>query len=138
MVDPRRDEPADQVGPAVQVNQLVLAAPTGDLWPRRRRSRLVIVAAWGREGVDEDLDLTPEPGAVPLEPDRLLDGQQLVQALPLERCRDIVGEARRRRPRPLRVGGGENLVVADRLEEAKGRSELLVGLAAEADDDVGR
>ena len=52
--------------------------------------------------------------------------------------RDVVGEPRRRRARSWRVRGGEDLVVTDRLEQTERRPELLVGLAAEPDDDVGR
>ena len=46
-------------------------------------------------------------------------------------------QARRRRPRARRVGRGEDLVVADRPEQIEGRLVLGLGLAAEADDDVG-
>ena len=41
-------------------------------------------------------------------------------------------------PGPRRVGRGEDLVVADRLEQVERRLELRLGLAAEPDDDVGR
>ena len=51
--------------------------------------------------VDEDLDLAAEPGLVALEPDRLLERQQLVQPAPLVVRRDVVGEARRGRAGPL-------------------------------------
>ena len=55
---------------------------------------------------------------------------------PLHGRGHVVGEARRRRARARRVGGREDLVEADRLEQAERRLELRLGLAAEADDDV--
>ena len=45
---------------------------------------------------------------------------------------------RRGRAGPDRVSGGEDLVVPDGLEQPEGRLVLGLGLAAEADDDVGR
>ena len=61
-----------------------------------------------------------------------------VQAAALVGRRDVVGEPRRGRAGPRRVGRREDLVVADRLEQPQRRLELRLGLAAEADDDVGR
>ena len=112
---------------------------------RRRASRaspssavFVLVAAGRNDRVDEHLDLAPEPCAVALEPDRLLEREQLVEACPLLGRRHVVGELRRRRPGSHGVRGREHLVVADGLEEAERRLELLAGLAAEPDDHVGR
>ena len=65
--------------------------------------------------------------------------EQLVQPSPLDVGGHVVGEMRRRRPGPLRVGGREDLVVADASRAgASVARELGVGLAAEPDDHVGR
>ena len=86
---------------------------------RRDAPRRVGLSSWswlrgGVDRVDEDLDLAAEPRPVALEPDRLLEREQLVQPAPLDVGRDVVGEVRRGRPGPLRVRGREDLVVADR------------------------
>ncbi len=126
------------------VDQLVLARPTRDGRTRGRtralefRLSIVVVRAARTGSLDEDLDGPPEPGAVALEPDRLLDGEQLVEPAPLLGRRHVVGQAGRRRPRTDRVGRREDLVVADHPKQVERRLELGLGLAAEADDDVGR
>ena len=103
---------------------------------RSRRPRLVVVAARRRHGVDEHVHLAPDPGLVSCEPDPFLQGEQDVEPPLLLGDRHVVGEVRRRRPRPDRVGRGEDLVVPDRLEQRQRRFELGLGLAAEPHDDV--
>ena len=56
---------------------------------------LVLVGARRHDRVDEHLDVAPEPGLVPLEPDRLLQGQQLVEPAALVVGGHVVGEAGR-------------------------------------------
>ncbi len=99
---------------------------------------IVVVTAGRVDRVDEDLDLAPQPRLIALEPDPLLEREEVVEAAALDVGRDVVGELRRRRPGARRVGRGEDLVVADGLEKGESLLELRLGLAAEADDDVGR
>ena len=61
-----------------------------------------------------------------------------LQPAPLLRRRHVVGQARCRRSRAGREGRREDLVVADLAQQVQRRLELRLGLAAEADDDVGR
>src|SRR5690242_12766733 len=99
---------------------------------------VVLVAARRDDGVDEDLRRAPDPRAVLLEADPLLEREQLVEPAALLRGRDIVGEPGRGRPGALAVRRGEHLVVADGLEQPERGLVLGVGLAAEPDDDVRR
>ena len=98
----------------------------------------MLVAAGRNDRVDEHFDLAVEPCTIALEPDRLLEREQLVETFPLLGRRHVVGELRRRGPGSHGVRRREDLVVADRLEEAERGFELFAGLAAEPDDHVGR
>ena len=96
-------------------------------------------AARRHDGVDEDLRRPARPTPrLRSSPIALLDAEQLVQPAALLRRGHVVGQPRRRRARALAVGGREDLVVADGLEQPERRLVLGLGLAAEADDDVGR
>ena len=144
MLDPDVDEPPDEVRQASQVDEGVTPAATGQVHRPGRPCggartfgepgvRIVVGVAAGRhDRLDEDLAVVPDPCPVALEADRLLEGEELVQAASLDRRSDVVGEMGGGRPGPDRVGGREDLVVADRLEQAQGRLELGFGLAAEA------
>ena len=63
--------------------------------------------------------------------------QQAIETALLHRQRDIIRPPRRRRSRPRRVCLQVDDVEAHRLHQRLGAGELGVGLAAEADDDVG-
>src|SRR6185369_15930252 len=98
-------QPPDQLRAAGEVDELVLTRPPGDhrAWHPVRRAAavlVVIVAPGWRYRVDEDLDLATDPRPVPLQPDPLLQREQLVEPAPLHVGPDVVGEAGRGRPRP--------------------------------------
>src|SRR4029079_5962988 len=90
VLDSRGHEPADQLRSAVEMDELVLAAPPGHARPGGGPPPplvlvvVVVVASRRRHRVDEDLDVAPDPRPIALEPDRLLAREQLVQAGPLE------------------------------------------------------
>ena len=83
------------------------AGSTGSVPSTARRDRdglvgvLVFVRARRNDRVDQDLDRAAEPGAVALEPDGLLERQQLVEAPALHVRGDVVREPRRGRAGPL-------------------------------------
>ena len=147
VVDPdaSTSRPRSVAGPA-QVDELVLAASGRERPARRGRAagRRPVPSSWswlrgGVDGVDEDLDLAAEPGPVALEPDPLLEREELVQAAALRRpatssARCVGGRAgplaRRRPRRPGRSGPSR--------AGASVASNCGLGLAAEPDDDVGR
>src|SRR5690348_5296728 len=79
-----------------------------------------------------------KPGAVPLEADALLQREELVQPAALDVRGDVVRQLRGGRSGTRRVRRSEDLVVADRLEQAQRRLEGGLGFAAEPHDDVGR
>ncbi len=94
--------------------------PSGAAPRARRRGR-----AAGRSTASTSTSTSrPSQRLVALEPDPLLEREQLVQPAALDVGRDVVGEPRRRRAGPRRVGRGEDLVVADRLEQPQRRLEL--------------
>src|SRR5436309_10840636 len=142
VLDADVDEGAEPRRRPEQVDELVLAGPPGEVdvaapLPRLVPvDRVVVMRTRRHDGIDHDLDVSIEPGLVALEPDRLLHAEQRVQAPALVLGRDVVGEMRRGGARPLRVGSGEDLVVANALEQPQRRLELFLGLAAEADADV--
>jgi len=141
VVDADRHGSPDEHLVTGQMDELVASAPAGEAAPLPRHRcgrRLVVVFPRGVDGVDQDLDLAADPGFIPFEPDRLLDRQEGVEAAAFDIRRHVVGEPRRRRPRPRRIRRREDLVVADGLEQRQGRLELGLGLAAETHDDVGR
>ena len=136
----------DEVVAAGQVDELVLRASG----PRRERPRYPsratprphprrarATAAWPR------YPRGPRPRARPTRRSARARSASWSASSSLSRSRftaggDVVGELRGRRPRPRRVHRREDLVVAHGLEQGQRRAELLVGLAAEPDDDVGR
>ena len=109
-----RDRPVRWATPVGQVRERVArlgASPAGSSssWSWCRG---------GDDGVHQHLRRPPEPRAVALQPDALLDAEQPVQPAALLGGRDVVGEAGRRRARALAVGGREHLVEADRPRAA--------------------
>ena len=74
----------------------------GAVWrpPRSRPLVVVVVAPRRHDASTRTSTVAPEPGLVALEPDPLLELEQLVQAAPLLGRRHVVGELRRRRPGP--------------------------------------
>ena len=86
VVDAHDGEPPDEVGLAAQVDELVATCAAGQgravsiALGHRVGAVFVVVAARRNHRVDEHLDLAPEPGAIALEPDRLLEREQLVEA----------------------------------------------------------
>ena len=99
---------------------------------------LMVVDARRRHRVCEDLRRQTQPALIAFEADPLLELEERVEAAALLGGWDVVGEALGGRARSRREGGREDGLVADLLEEAQRRLELRLGLAREADDDVGR
>src|SRR5439155_3499913 len=151
MLDAGADKAAEERGIPAEVDELALARPAGEVDRAIAGRRLcapmgalvgslvvVVVAARRNDRIDKHLGLPLEPGAVALEPDRLLDGEELVEPAPLLGRRAVVREPRRRCARAWRERRGEDLVVAHLSQEVEGRPELPLSLAAEAHDHVGR
>ncbi len=143
---------------AGQVDELVLARaaeqaddtgrqrPAEGVLPRQRQGRpgrlVGASSSWscarGRATASTSTDARlPSHSRLRSRPIPSWTASRRVEPLALDGRRDVVGEARGRRARARRVGRREDLVVADGLEQAERRLELGLGLAAEADDDVG-
>ena len=115
-----------QVPLAVEVDQPVLAGPAG-----QARGRLLAPS------LHQDLDLPTHPLAVLLFGDPVLQIDQAVQPLHPLRLGHLVGEEAARSPGPGRVGEHEGRIEAGLFDHLQGPLELGLGLAGEADDDVG-
>ena len=111
----------------------MFARPTRDLLAA---SRTVLPVR--RDRIEQHLGRPAEPGFIAGEADPLLELEQHIEPAALFRRRDIVREVGRGSAGSDGVGGREDLVVADSLEQVQRRLELGLGLAAEPDDDVGR
>src|SRR5262245_47981342 len=88
--------------------------------------------------LDQYLDRLAEQRRVDLGRDSLLHPLDGVQPLALERSRHVVGPLGCLRAGARRVHRDVDDVEADPLEQVERGLELEVGLAAHADDDVGR
>ena len=106
------------------------------LWRVRPRSLRRVGAA---RALDEHLLRGARRTALrALQRAALDDLDQPLHALALDRVRDLVGQLRRLGPAPRREDEREGRVVADLLDDLERGAEVLLGLAREADDDVGR
>src|SRR5215813_1657881 len=66
------------------------------------------------------------------------DRLQAVEPLGFHRVRYLILHVRARRSGPRRVFEGEGAGVADLVEQRQRRAKILLALAGEADDEVGR
>ena len=87
---------------------------------------------------DQHLDLAADLRLVLLERDALLQREEPVVALLHDRLGHLIGHRRRRGALADRVLEREGAREPRLLDDAHGVFEVLVGLAGEADDDVGR
>src|SRR3954451_21820181 len=87
---------------------------------------------------DENLLDHPDASGVPFCGDALHDLDQPLDALALQLVRDMARHRGRLGARARRVDEREGAVVADLLHDLERLTEVVVRLAGEADDDVGR
>ena len=88
--------------------------------------------------LDEHLLDPADARLVPLARDRLHDVDEPLDPFALHLVGDLVGHRGRLGFLPRRVDEGEGAVVADLLDDLERLTEVLLGLAGEADDDVRR
>src|SRR5579883_781852 len=90
-----------------------------------------------RPALDQDLLHPADARCVPLPRDPLRQLHEPLHPLDLRRVRDLVGHRRLLRPGPRRVDERERAVEPDLLDDLERLLEVGLGLAREADDDVG-
>ena len=124
-------------GPPSRWTSLFCAVPSGHAEGRRRpparRGRATGVA---RTWSTRTSTRRPTQARLRSRPMPSWSVEQPVEPAPLDRRRDVVGEAAGGRPGSGRERGREDAVEADRAQQLERALELGVGLAAEADDDV--
>src|SRR5215207_3043395 len=124
-----RDLYLDQLagrGGAVEVDGLVVtsaAAQTGGIGTARP--------------LDQDLEGAAEEALGPLASAPLHELDQALHPVALDPVRYLALHLGRLRAAPRREDKGEGAVVADLVDKLEGLLEVLIGLAGEADDDVG-
>src|SRR5256714_14149448 len=88
--------------------------------------------------LDEHLLHAADTGLVALQRDALAELDQALDPLRLNPVRHLVGHRRRLGAPPRRQSEPESALAADLLHDLERRGEVLLGLAGEADDQVGR